>query len=433
MVATSNKHLTSVLALLLMQLLVFLGVLSFGASASRAATPSPTLVKALTQKVGAHSGAYVYDVTGGSLIAAKNAGVKRILASNTKLFTASAALDHYGADGRISTGIWTDGTIAGGVLTGNLYLRGAGDPLFGSTDFVKKFFGSNSTVEQLALNVRSTGLTQVTGRVYGDETAFDAKRGTAPYGYARSWEIGGQLSGLVFNKGLNGGHFQDNPPLFAAQQMRLALKAAGVSVGSGNGVKPTPPGSKQVAFVDSLPISQIVRQMDKPSNNYLAEMLVKDLSLPAGSSDGGGATIPGSTGSATTAQGAAVARHFANGLGARVSLTDGSGLSRSDLAAPREVVDLLRGMIRKSIFEPFNLSLPIPGVDGTLADRMKGTQASKSCHAKTGTLSNVSAISGICTTLGGHQVAFSILQNQVVPAAAHVTQDKIVTTIARLP
>ena len=64
---------------------------------------------------------------------------------------------------------------------------------------------------------------------------------------------------------------------------------------------------------------------------------------------------------------------------------------------------------------------------------MKGTQASKSCHAKTGTLSNVSALSGICTTLGGHQVAFSILQNQTVPYQAHVIQDKIATAIARLP
>jgi D-alanyl-D-alanine carboxypeptidase/D-alanyl-D-alanine-endopeptidase (penicillin-binding protein 4) len=173
--------------------------------------------------------------------------------------------------------------------------------------------------------------------------------------------------------------------------------------------------------------------MDKPSNNYLAEMLIKGLAMPRDSAAGGGAAAPLNSDAATTFSGASNARQFAAALGSRVSLTDGSGLSRSDVAAPREVVDLLRGMIRKSIFEPFNLSLPIPGVDGTLANRMKGTQASKSCHAKTGTLSNVSAISGICTTLGGHQVAFSVLQNNVVPYKAHVIQDKIVTTIARLP
>ena len=116
-----------------------------------------------------------------------------------------------------------------------------------------------------------------------------------------------------------------------------------------------------------------------------------------------------------------------------MSLSDGSGLSRADFAAPREVVDLLRGMMRKSVFDTLYQSLPIPGVDGTLANRMKGTAASKNCHAKTGTLSNVSSLSGICTTAGGHQVAFSILQNQVVPFSAHTVQDKIVTAIARLP
>ena len=157
-------------------------------------------MSALTKRVGGHSGAYVFDITANKRIGSKSAGVKRILASNAKLFTAAAALDRYGADGRFTTALWTEGTVAGGVLTGDLYLRGGGDPLFGSNDFVKKNFGSNATVEALALNLRSTGITEVTGRVFGDETAFDTKRGTKPYGYGRSGEIGGLLSGLVYNK-----------------------------------------------------------------------------------------------------------------------------------------------------------------------------------------------------------------------------------------
>jgi D-alanyl-D-alanine carboxypeptidase/D-alanyl-D-alanine-endopeptidase (penicillin-binding protein 4) len=90
-------------------------------------------------------------------------------------------------------------------------------------------------------------------------------------------------------------------------------------------------------------------------------------------------------------------------------------------------------MSDKLAFGPFSLSLPIPGVDGTLYKRMRGTAASKRCHAKTGTLSNVSTLSGYCTTGSGHQIAFSILQNRVWPGGAHSAQDAIVTTVARLP
>jgi D-alanyl-D-alanine carboxypeptidase/D-alanyl-D-alanine-endopeptidase (penicillin-binding protein 4) len=426
-------------------LLAVLGVFSSGAAASPtapsariSAASSVAEVKALVRKVAGRSGAYVYDITGNKLLAGKNARTKRILASNTKLFTAAAALDRYGADGTFTTALWTDGTINAGVLTGDIYLRGGGDPMFGSAAFAKKRFGNPATAEALALNLRSIGVTEITGRVYGDETAFDGKRGTAHYGFRRSSEIGGLLSGLIFDQGLNGKHFQADPPRFAAAKMRAALKGAGIEVGNRTGVKATPVNSQRVAFVQSLPMSSIVRQMDKPSNNYLAEMLIKGLAMPldttsqtGGASGGSGPPLDAKP--ATTRAGASVARRFAADLSSRVSLNDGSGLSRSDLAAPREVVDLLRGMADKLTFAPFNLSLPIPGVDGTLYKRMRGTAASKRCHAKTGTLSNVSALSGYCTTGSGHQVAFSILQNGVYPLSAHSIQNSIVTTIARLP
>ena len=71
----------------------------------------------------------------------------------------------FGPDGRFSTGLWTDGTVNGGVVTGDVYLRGGGDPLFGSADYVGKYFGSRATVEQLALRLRTTGVTEITGRV----------------------------------------------------------------------------------------------------------------------------------------------------------------------------------------------------------------------------------------------------------------------------
>ncbi|MBI5310295.1 MAG: D-alanyl-D-alanine carboxypeptidase [Actinobacteria bacterium] len=393
------------------------------------------------------SGAYVYDVTASKPLLNRRGTVRRILASNTKLFTAAAALDRYGADERFITALWTDGTTVGGELVGNVYLRGGGDPLFGSTDYVRKHFGSGATAEQIALLARLVGITTITGRVYGDETAWDRYRGTATYGFRRSGDIGGQLGALIFNKGFAGGRYQSDPPRYAAQRMRTALRKAGVVVKGSTGVRATPAGARPVAYVESLPMSQLSRQMNKPSNNYLAEMLVKGLAMPAEVVRGGAGETTGGAGAeaaadgdpiltegdpATTRAGAEAARRAASKFGSRVSLGDGSGLSRSDRAAPREVVDLLRGASTTPFFTPFDRSLPIPGVDGTLHNRMRGTQASKRCRAKTGTLSNVSALSGYCTTAADHLIAFSILNNRVWPPSARTAQDRIVKTIALL-
>lgn len=391
------------------------------------------------------SGAYVYDITAGRRLLNKRGTTKRILASNTKLFTAAAALGRYGSGERFITSLWTDGVIENGELNGNVYLRGGGDPLFGGTSFVEKNFGSGATVEQLALNARVVGITRVTGRVYADESVFDDRRGTATYGYHRSGEIGGQLGGLIFNKGFIGGSYQADPPRFAAQKLRAALRAAGVPVAGGTGMQPVPPGARVLSYVESLPVSRLVRLMDKPSDNYLAEMFAKGFGMPTATLGGGTSVDPvGSAGTtatepvltgdppATTRAGVDIAKRFAAGLGSQVTLGDGSGLSRTDLASPSHVVNLLRGMSGRPDFNPFNDSLPIPGVDGTLHNRMRGVPAAKRCHAKTGTLSNVSALSGYCTTAGGNLVAFSILNNRVWPGTARAAQDRIVSAIARL-
>ena len=175
--------------------------------------------------------------------------------------------------------------------------------------------------------------------------------------------------------------------------------------------------------------------MDKPSNNYLAEMLAKSLAMPvsAADDDDDGGLVPLGNTSATTASGNSVSRRHAATFGSKVRLADGSGLSRSDNAAPREVVDLLRGVQKTPAFTDFKASLPIAGVDGTLASRMRRLdRRTASCIAKTGTLSNVSSLSGYCTTAGGDLVAFSILQNRVSPAAARRQQDRVAALIAAL-
>ncbi|MFT4048986.1 MAG: D-alanyl-D-alanine carboxypeptidase/D-alanyl-D-alanine-endopeptidase [Solirubrobacterales bacterium] len=413
-------------------MLVALALCLTAATPASATTSSD--VKRAMNALGGGAGAYAWNITDNHAVAGRNASYARILASNTKLFTAAAALDRYGTGGRFSTGVYYDGTLSDGVLTGDLYLRGGGDPLFGNASYVTANFGSGATLETLARNVKSAGIKQVTGTIYGDQSAWDAKRGTAYSNWGRSSDIGGVLGGLIVNKGFVSGRYQGNPPVFAAQRLRAALSSAGVKVSSKTSAANAPTDARRIASVRSLPMSALVRQMDKPSNNYLAESLVKSLAMPSSSADddSDGGEVPLGAKSATTKAGYSVAEKFAAKLGSKVRMIDGSGLSRSDHAAPREVVDLLRGVQKRVQFTDFRASLPIAGVDGTLASRMRGSAAYKMCQAKTGTLSNVSSLSGYCTSADGDLIAFSILQNRVSPSAAHGQQDRLAAAIAGL-
>lgn len=397
-----------------------------------AVASTPSAVRSAVGSLSGGSGAYVYDVTAKRRIASRRASTKRIIASNAKLYTAAAALERFGPEGRFSTGLWTDGAVNGGVVTGDVYLRGGGDPLFGSADYVGEHFGSRATVEQLALRLRTTGVTEITGRVFGDDSVFDSKRGTAKYGFNANSEIGGVLNGLAFNKGLRRGRFHSEPARYAAERLRAALRSAGVQVGMRISTRRTPVKATRIAFVASLPMSSLARQMNKPSNNYLAEMLVKALALPAAAASPEGGIVPVGTPAATTRAGTAIARRHSQSLGGEVSLADGSGLSREDRAAPREVVDMLTAIVGRDEFDEFETSLAIAGIDGTLSKRMRGTPAQRRCNGKTGTLSNVSTLSGYCTTAGGSRVAFAILQNVIAPFTARAQQDRLVATIAAL-
>ncbi len=111
-------------------------------------------------------------------------------------------------------------------------------------------------------------------------------------------------------------------------------------------------------------------------------------------------------------------------------MENGSGLSRSDRASPRQVVRLLAAMQRGSGAAVYRHSLPVAGEEGTVAGRMNGTAADGRCSTKTGTLIGVSALSGYCHA-GHGRVAFSILMNSVDVNAARAAQDRIAAAIAR--
>ena len=164
-------------------------------------------------------------------------------------------------------------------------------------------------------------------------------------------------------------------------------------------------------------MARLIKLTNKPSDNFFAETLVKDLALQA-------------RGRGTTAGGARIAAAFARRLGSGARLVDGSGLSRGNRASPYRVVRLLGAMSRRDEYDAFLDSLPIAGRDGTLYDRMRRGAARRRCRGKTGTLSDVSALSGYCEARSGDTYAYSILMNGIYPSTARAIQDRMVQAIA---
>lgn len=164
----------------------------------------------------------------------------------------------------------------------------------------------------------------------------------------------------------------------------------------------------------SPPLSEIVPAYMKPSQNQIAETLLRTLGREA-------------RGAGTSAAGLAVVdsvmRHYQVGHHPR-RLADGSGLSRYNLASPLFFADLNTVMAQGPFAEFWVAAQPQAGVDGTLAGRLRGTAAEGRVHAKTGTLSGVRALSGYLTTQAGERLVFSILVNHHVRSAA--TADRVI-------
>ena len=394
------------------------------ASTATAATPDSVLRGALARAMssaGGHSGALVVDQTDGRVLYSLRPDLPRVPASNEKLYVTAAALLRYGPQGRIRTRVMGVGEVdAAGTFRGTLYLKGAGDPTFGSLAFTRRAYGGGGTTYELARRMAAAGIRRVEGPVLGDESAFDRRR--SPYGFGISYDVGGPLSGLSYDRGLvqGGRGFQLRPATYAASQLIVALRARGVPVVGAPGERVTPAGARELASVDSLPMSTIVGLTNRPSDNYLAEMLIKGL----------GATFARN---GSTAGGAGVVRSRLAAMGIHPRVVDGSGLSRLNSTTPRQLVRLLTTMEKTEAGTAFRDSLAVAGRSGTLAHRMGGTTAAGRCRGKTGTLNGVSALSGYCDTVGGRRVAFSVLMNRVSASGARALQNAVAVAIARYP
>lgn len=377
----------------------------------------------LHQGGGSASGLIVVEAESGEVVCGSAIGSPRSLASNMKLFTTGTALARLGPETRIATKLFGDSQLtADGVFHGSLYLQGGGDPALGTPAFYDSYLsGVGTNLYALKAQVKAAGITSITGRLYADDSIFDHLRGVADSGYATSSEIG-PLSGLDFNSGFAGGSsssgFSSDPAKLAASKLARSLNASGITVPAQVALRVTPPNAKRIAIVQSPPLTRIVNFTDVYSYNFFAEMLIKLIGAEVGT---GG----------TTAAGAAVVSTFAHSLGSGVHAVDGSGLTRSNRASPRQVADFLLSMREQEVGETFVEDLAVAGEEGTVDGRMRGTQAFGRCHVKTGTLTGVSNLSGYCFNASGRTMVFSVLMNGVVNLSlAHLDQDRIAGLVA---
>jgi serine-type D-Ala-D-Ala carboxypeptidase/endopeptidase (penicillin-binding protein 4) len=355
--------------------------------------------------IGPSSGAYVVDLDTGQSLFAQAADTGRMPASVEKLYTTTTALLGLGPTQTLTTSVLGVGSRDGsGVWHGTLYLRGGGDPTFGAVGFDHLWYGAGTTMHSLiATLLKTTGIRAVQGRIVGDATYFDSAAGTPATGYRRSFDVEGALNALAYDRGfatLHGTFFQSRPALFAARALAGGLRAAHVTLGSHFPISTgrTPAAATVLAAVQSPPIASLIALTNTPSDNYLAETLLKDIGARLG-------------GAGTTAAGAAVVRsELLSKFGIAPRLNDGSGLSRYDSTSPLQVVTVLQSMATNSAFVD---SLAVAGETGTLQHEMNGTIGQGNCRGKTGTLSDVAALAGYCQALDGHTLAFAFLANGI--------------------
>lgn len=358
--------------------------------------------------LGSGTSVLVWDTDSGRVVYSRLPYALRVPASNEKLVTSATALARWGADHCFTTSAMAGAAAdADGVLRGDLWLHGGGDPLL-----------TASGLKRLASAVRAAGVRSVTGRIVGDESLFDQARSVG------SWQAGdsaycGSLSALAVNEGWAGGA---QPALAAARLFRAALAGAGVKVAGQAASGRAPDGAVTVAQLESPPLWRILMKMNKPSDNFIAEMLTKGLGRDFA---GSGSTRAGlSVESAFLRSSGFTSRDFV--------LRDGSGLSPQDRLSTSTITRLLLLMDDRFDFQSYWGSLAIAGCDGTLAHRMRGTRAVGVLHGKTGTLSVASALSGYVTTRGYDGLVFSIVMNgaPLSTGAARAAQDQIGALLA---
>lgn len=385
-------------------------VLACAAGATTTASGADGLRQRLTASLADPSlslgktGALAVDVATGRPIFAHNSDVPFVPASNEKVPVSYAALIRLGPGYRFHTEVYGTGYRTGATWNGNLILKGFGDPTLAGAD-----------IERLAATIRGRGIRAVSGRVLGDESFYDRKRSAAGW---KPGFLGGEtppLSALIVDRAR--GWPALSPPLLAARALREALGRRGVVVAGRHGLGVTPAAATPLASDTSEPLSVLVRRMNRESDNFYAEMLLKQLPAAAGeagTSAGGGRIV------ISTMKDAGIPV-------AGVRIVDGSGLSSLDRLTATALVGVLRaGATDPAIARPFLASLAVAGSSGTLSTRLPSLRGK--VKGKTGTTSLACTLSGLIQ----RKIVFAVLENgsPVSSWSARSAQDRFVTILA---
>lgn len=440
-------------------------------------------------------GIYIEEYKTRQIIYALNENTLLMPASNMKLFTTSSALALLGPDYRYKTSLYMDGTIENGILIGNLYVKGSGDPTIS---------GRHNNGNQLEVFrkwadiLRAKGITQIAGSIIGDDNIFDE----SGLGYSWAWDdlsyyYAAKTSGLAFNDNCidlfilpndsiggmakiftnppmdymtftnkivtvseDSSNYIDfyrqpgwesttifgtikansdtlkewvtveNPTLYTLAAFKYTLENNGITVRNINDIDELPidnPDYENQEIVDihqSIPLSEIIKTINKVSQNFYAEQLQKTLGVEL-------------KGEGVAQKGIEAEKEWFSRIGISpndIFIVDGSGLSRHNLVTPFQIVTILRAIRNHSNYEVFFNSLPVCGVDGTVKNRLKGSNAAGHVFAKTGYVGRVRALSGFVHAANGREYLFSILVNHYPVPTGRINdlQDHIVTLLYNL-
>jgi D-alanyl-D-alanine carboxypeptidase/D-alanyl-D-alanine-endopeptidase (penicillin-binding protein 4) len=407
-------------------------------------------------------GAMAISLTRGDTLFQHEAGTPLMPASTMKMLTSAAAFERFGPRYQFSTDVLYDGTLGpDGTLTGNLYLRGDGDPSLSGRYMPG---GPEAPMNFLADQLVSRGVKRITGQVIGDATAFDDQK--IPEGWLTRYLQAGyaaRVSGLSLNENLvwvtvtpGGGaklepatsaiqlvnnvrtvagsgaslsvrrqtdgtiivsgrigsrsiprryeYVVEDPAPFTTGALRAALIAKGVQVDGGIKLGSTPSSAVKIASIQSPTLDRIISAMNRESINHFAELLMRNA-----------ARGPQRNKQGTVANGQALLRQFfatkVKSDTMHLEVADGSGLSTLDRVTPRAMTQML-GYAHRAEWGPwFHASLPVAGESELLRRRMRGSGAQGNLHAKTGTTNDVIGLGGYVTAMNGEVIAFTFIYN----------------------
>lgn len=407
-------------------------------------------------------------ITGGEsseiIVSDINSGKKMIPASITKLVTAAATIRAFPPGTKFKTTLWIDGKVSQGVLKGDLYLKGSGDPSFVSENMwflvnsflrnsIQKIEGDINVDDTLFDSIRYDSSRQK-ARV---DRAYDAPTGAMSFNwnsvniFVRPGEkvgdpakffvdpenkyirVVGEIATVAAKSATNISIDRDTDPknkngdlirisgkiasgskeqvvfknitqpdFWAGENLRSFLSQRGIVVSGLVKTGPVPSSAKLVAESESKPIENMLSDMNKFSNNYVAEMLTKNIAAKK--------KVP-----ASMDQGMQALNDYMRVLQVPMSqyeLYNPSGLTRENKMSARALWTVLKDIQSQFQYQPeFVNSLPIAGIDGTLKNRMKNTPAERWVRAKTGYLSGVISLAGYAGRSDGTVLPFVFIYN----------------------